>query len=211
MKNNLLKKYLLPACILMITVFSPVNLYAQRPELIIPATHEANSVVISPDDKWVVSAGKDGIKVWDNKTGSLLKNLTPGGKNNKRFDEGKVAMTINAGSTTLAMQFADSIFLFDFDKFIITKKIAAVGYRTAMVFSAEGKILYATGRRVEDNGSLIIERINCATGRNELLKNIAVKPDDYVYVKRLDISPDGKTLLLSDPKNTSRCCRKLYN
>ena len=203
MKNNLLKKYLLPACILMITVFSSVNLYAQRPELIIPATHEANSVVISPDDKWVVSAGKDGIKVWDNKTGSLLKNLTPGGKNNKRFDEGKVAMTINAGSTTLAMQFADSIFLFDFDKFIITKKIAAVGYRTAMVFSAEGKTLYATGRRVEDNGSLIIERINCATGRNELLKNIAVNPDDYVYVKRLDISPDGKTLLLSDPKNTS--------
>lgn len=196
----MLDKYLSNAhiFILLIVVFSSVKLYAQRPELIIPATHEANSVVISPDDKWVVSAGNDGIKVWDNKTGSLLKNLTPGGRDNKRFDQGKFAMAIDAHSTTLAMQFADTIFLFDFDKFAITKKIAALGHRTAMVFSEDAKILYATGRRVANNDSLLVEKINCTSGHKELLKNITVKPDDYVSVKRMDISPDGTTLLLGN-------------
>ncbi len=189
--------------VLLVAIFSTLKVFAQRPELIIPATHEANSVVISPDDKWVVSAGNDGIKVWDNKTGSLLKNLTPGGRDTKRFDQGKIAMAIDAGSTTLAMQFADSIFLFDFNKFIITKKIAALGFRSAMVFSADGKTLFTTGRRVADNDSLLIEKINCNTGVKELLKNITVKPDDYVSVKSLDISPDGSTLLLSNPWNTS--------
>ena len=72
--------------------FFSVSVKAQRPELIIPATHIANSVVISPDDKWMASAGKDGIKIWENKTGHLLKNLTPGGKDNNRFDDGKIAM-----------------------------------------------------------------------------------------------------------------------
>ena len=201
MLNNYLVKT--TTLFLFLIVLASSKLCAQRPELIIPATHEANSVVISPDDKWVVSAGKDGIKIWDNKTGSLLKNLTPGGNNNRRFNEGKVAMTINASSTTLAMQFADSIFLFDFDKFIITQKIAALGYRTVMVFSADGKILYTAGRRVADNDSLIIEKINCTAGRNELLKNITVKPDDFFHVKIFDISPDGSTLLISNPWNTS--------
>ncbi len=190
-------------CCLLFIIFFNGKLRAQRPELIIPATHEANAVVISPDDKWVISAAKDGIKIWDNKTGSLLKNLTPGGKDNKRFDDGKIAMAVDAGSTTLAMQFADSIYLFDFDKFTIIKKIAARGFRTAMVFAPDGKTLFAAGRRIAFNDSLLIEKINCATGKNELLKNIIVVPDDYYEVKRLDISPDGGTLLIASPYDAS--------
>ncbi len=190
-------------CCLLFAIFFNVKVIAQRPELIIPATHQANAVVISPDDKWTVSAGKDGIKIWDNSTKSLLKNLTPGGKDNKRFDDGKLALTIDPQSTTLAMQLADSIYLFDFDKFIITKKIAAKGCRTAMVFAPDGKTLFAAGRRVAYNDSLLIEKINCSTGRNELLKNITVTPDDYYEVKRLDISPDGSALLVSSPYLTS--------
>ena len=74
-----MKKYLgssfISVCVLSILVMLfPEILKAQRPELIIPATHSANSVIISPDDKWLVSAGSEGIKIWENKTGSLIKN-----------------------------------------------------------------------------------------------------------------------------------------
>jgi WD40 repeat protein len=123
--------------ILLLASVMPGKLLAQRPELIIPATHSAKSVIISPDDKWLVSAGGEGLKIWDNKTGSLLKNLAPGRKSNVRFNAGNINMAIDNASRLLAMQIEDTIYFFDFDKFTITNRVKVNGIRTAMVFSVD--------------------------------------------------------------------------
>lgn len=123
----------------------PVKLMAQRPELIIPATHVARSVIISPDDKWLVSVGDEGLKIWDNKTGSLLKNLSPGRRNNDRFGSGRINMAIDNASRLLAIQIEDTIYFFDFDKFTITNSVKVNGRRTAMVFSQDGTELFTGG------------------------------------------------------------------
>ena len=205
MNKRLPNKCRFPAeiIILLFIIFFPTRILAQRPELIIPATHSAYSVVISPDGKWVVSAGRDGLKIWDNKTGSLIKNLAPGSRDNQRFDGGKIVMTIDNGSKSLAMQIADTVYLFDFEKFAVINKIKVRGFRTAMIFSADANTLYAAGRYSYDNDSVIVEKINCTTGKNELIKNITVKKEDYYQAKKLSISPDGSVLMISDKVNAS--------
>ncbi|MBL0359270.1 MAG: hypothetical protein IPP72_21455 [Chitinophagaceae bacterium] len=120
---------------LLVMFLLPVKLLAQRPELIIPATHSAHTVVMSPDEKWLVSAGGEGMKIWDNKTGSLLKNLAPGGKDLSRFYGGYIIMAFDNASRSLAMQVEDTIYIFDFERFAISNRIKVDGKRTAMVFS----------------------------------------------------------------------------
>ncbi len=203
MKQHFNCKSFTPLFVLLLAFIMPVKLLAQRPELIIPATHEANSVVISPDEKWLVSVGMDGIKIWDNKTGNLLKNLRPGGVDNKRFNDGNISMAIDNNSAFLAMQFADTIFLFSFEKFELVNKASAKGYRSAMIFSADGKTLYTGGTYQVDDNNLVIEKMNCITGKNELLKNIPVTIDNDYKIKKLSISPDDKVLLLSNQWNSS--------
>ena len=56
-------------------LFFTIKTFAQAPELILPTTHYAMSVVISADDKWLVSAGEGEVKIWNNETGQLIKNL----------------------------------------------------------------------------------------------------------------------------------------
>jgi WD40 repeat protein len=176
----------------------PAKLMAQRPELIIPATHSANSVVISPDDKWLVSAGGEGIKIWENKTGSLIKNLTPGGKDNARFANGKICMAFDDASRLLAFQIADTIYIFDFDQFGITTKIKVNGDRTAAVFSKDGKTLYTGGRYTEDWDNIVVEKINLGTGSIELLQKINIKTPATHEVTKLYISPAVNELLIYD-------------
>ena len=188
---------------LLLAFVMPTKLLAQRPELIIPATHIANSVVISPDDKWMASAGKDGIKIWENKTGRLLKNLTPGGKDNKRFDDGKIAMAFNNTSRYLAFQLSDTVFIFDFDQFMLVKKIRAEGYRTALVFSNKSDYLFAGGRLSFEDAGVILERINFLSGQSNLLKSFPTILSDYYKVDALSISPDDKTLMITSRWNTS--------
>ena len=155
-----MKKYLLIIISFLTLLALPFLAAAQRPELIIPATHSAGSVIISPDDKWLVSAGNEGIKIWDNKTGSLLKNLAPGRKSLERFKGGCIYMAMDAASRLLAMEIEDSIFIFDFDRFQLTSAIKIRGQRTAMLFTADGKSLYTAGTNAEEYDTYLLEKIN---------------------------------------------------
>jgi hypothetical protein len=195
-----MKKHL---CRLLITVLFivmclPKVLQAQRPELIIPATHSAFSAVISPDEKWLASAGAGGIKIWDNKTNRLIKNLAPGSKDNNRFDGGRINMAIDNASNVLAMQVVDTIYFFDFDKFTITGKIKVNGKRTAFVF-ADNKTLYAAGYYEGDEDNYVIEKINIdnAAAATLLLK-CEVKTMATHNINKLSISANGNELLIYD-------------
>lgn len=176
----------------------PAMLFAQRPELIIPATHSAKSVIISPDDKWLVSAGGEGLKIWDNKTGSLLKNLAPGRKSNARFNNGSINMAIDNASRLLAMQIEDTIYFFDFDKFDITNRIKANGKRTAMVFSAGGTELFVGGVNGDKIDTYVFEKIGLKTGKTTFLQKIDIVTPATHELTRLSISPDGTDLLAYD-------------
>jgi WD40 repeat protein len=184
--------------ILLLAVLLPFVSKAQRPELIIPATHSAKSVIISPDDKWLVSAGGEGLKIWDNKTGSLLKNLSPGRKNNERFDAGRINMAIDNASRLLAMQIEDTIYIFDFEKFELTNRVKVNGKRTAMVFSVNGTELYAGGINGENYDTYILEKIELSNGNTTFLQKIDIVTQATHEITKLSLSPDGKELLLYD-------------
>jgi hypothetical protein len=184
--------------ILLLAAFVPGKLLAQRPELIIPATHSAKSVIISPDDKWLVSAGGEGLKIWDNKTGSLLKNLAPGRKNNVRFDQGRINMAIDNASRLLAMQIEDTIYFFDFDKFTITNSVKVKGKRTAMVFSADGTELFIGGINGEIYDTYLFEKITVASAKIIFLQRIDIVTQATHEITKLSVSPDGKDLLVYD-------------
>ena len=184
--------------LVIISFVLPNQLLAQRPELIIPATHSAKSVIISPDDKWLVSAGGEGLKIWDNKTGSLLKNLAPGRKSNARFNNGMIDMAIDKGSRLLTMQIEDTIYFFDFDKFEITKSIKANGTRTAMVFSQDGNELFVGGTNGDKIDTYVFEKIGLNTGKTTFLQKIDIVTQATHELTKLSISPDGKDLLAYD-------------
>jgi len=184
--------------ILLLVIIFPEKIFAQRPELIIPATHAANSVVISPDDKWLVSAGDEGIKIWENKTGSLIKNLAPGSKDNQRFNMGHICMAINDASSLLTFQIADTIYFFDFGKFVFSHKIKVNGKRTAMVFSADSKILYTGGAYDNDGSNFIVEKINVTEGGSGLIQKINIITPATHEITKLSISPAGTELLIYD-------------
>jgi WD40 repeat protein len=178
--------------------FSTQSALAQRPELIIPATHSAHSVIISPDDKWLVSAGSEGLKIWDNKTGNLLKNLAPGRKNNDRFNAGSINMAIDNASSLLAMQVEDTLYFFDFDKFELVKRVKVDGKRTAMIFSKDGAELITAGTNGEEYDTYVVEKINVANGAKSVMQKIVVKTLATHEIASMSLSPDGNELLLYD-------------
>lgn len=188
-KSN--RKNLCPAIVtlaIFLLFLSPV-VHAQRPELIIPATHQASSLVISGDEKWLVSAGADGIKIWEKASGSLIKNLHPGGQDNLRFNSGKITMCIDKGSTLLAMQVADTIYVFDFNKFIIQQKIKATAGNTAMVFSADGKTLFAAGESFNAKDDYLFQKINIIDNSQEEILKINIKTLASHSIDHLVVNP----------------------
>ncbi len=184
--------------LLLLLIMCSVTTKAQKPELIIPATHLANAVVISPDDKWLVSAGGEGLKIWDNKSGSLLKNLAPGRKSNDRFNAGRINMAFDNASRLLAMQIEDTIYFFDFDKFAIINQVKVNGRRTAMVFSKDGTDLYIGGTNGENYDTYMLEKIGIGNGKTSFLQKIEVVTQATHEITKLSISPEGKELLIYD-------------
>ena len=201
-KKNLFRKgrmlEMISYMMVMIQLFCSAEAIAQRPELIIPATHVAATVLVSPDDKWLVSAGYDGVKIWDNKTRSLMKNLSPGGTDVSRFNNGKIAMAINNSSSMLAMQFADSLFVFSFDHFSISNRIYTGALKTAIAFSADGRSVFTAGTKPGDEHNFPIEQINLSSGATILLKTITISTVATHEIDRLFNSPSGNELLVYD-------------
>ena len=108
------------ALILFLSFFTKT--FAQTPELIFPATHYAGSVAISPDDKWLVSVSGNEVKIWDNETTRLIKNIKFAVNFDGPINETGV-IAISPDSKTVAFQNSDSLFLFNFDKFEFERKL----------------------------------------------------------------------------------------
>ncbi|MFM2363502.1 MAG: hypothetical protein RLZZ316_2404 [Bacteroidota bacterium] len=202
MKKELTQKRLINnEAYFFITVFFflwSVQVNAQRPELIIPATHSARSVIISPDEKWLASAAEDGIKLWDYKTGNLIKNLAPGSNNNERFNNGRITMAIDGSSKQLAMYVADTLYLFNLEAFQYTHQIALKGDRTAFTFSKEGSVIYAGGEYPEDYDNRILEKIDLHTGNVTLLQTFYLKTPATHQLTKLILKPDEKEMMVYD-------------
>ena len=197
--NSIFKTASIARLIILIAIgfVLPNQLLAQRPELIIPATHQAGNVVISPDEKWLVSAGR-GIKIWDNKTNKLLKNLEPGSKDNNRYNDG-VAMAFNPQSNMLAMQVADTMYFFDFNKFAIINKVKISTKITSIVFDAEGKNVFIAGYKENGGDYNFIEKINSTNNLPvDAFCTLNIKTLASHYLDNLSISKNGKELMVYD-------------
>ena len=140
--------------ILLSFLFFTIKTFAQAPELILPTTHYAMSVVISTDDKWLVSAGEGEVKIWNNETGQLIKNLKFGNSDgfyvatNSNGSEisgvlnmistgDAVIMAISPDNKTLAMASKDSLAFFSLDRFVFGKKISISDPIKALTFSTD--------------------------------------------------------------------------
>ncbi|MEN9571561.1 MAG: hypothetical protein RL172_2792 [Bacteroidota bacterium] len=176
----------------------PVKLLAQKPSLIIPATHSARSVIISPNDQWLISAGHDGFKIWDNKKGALLKNFAPGNKNTGRFNNGAIAMAIDDNSRYTAMQVEDTLYIFDLDEFEIAKRIKLDVVIQSMCFSANAQVLFIAGIQAESIDVYQVQQVQWAQAAISSVQQIAIKTLATHEASRLCLSPDDKQLLLYD-------------
>ena len=179
-----------------VCLFSPTNTFAQRPELIIPATHVARSVLVSPNDKWVISAGADGIKIWENVNKKLLKNLKPGSNNNLRFNEGKIAMAIDKNSEDIAMQIEDTVYIFNLKSFLFTHKAKVEAEATAMVFTND--YLFTAGFYDKAKENFVIEKINRSTFLPQPLQKINIVTYATHEATSLSLNATGSQLLLYD-------------
>ncbi len=191
-----MKKIFLGASLAALCLLQCLQIKAQRPELMIPATHEARSVKYSPNGRWLVSAGKDGLKLWDVATKTLLKNIQPGSKENFRFGSGKMAIAFNSNNENFAFQVEDSIYIFNLDKYAITDKYKVKGTATVMLLS--GDILYSAGRYENEYENIIVEKTTIGTNNPTVLARLETGTAATTEANMLCLSPDKKTLLLYD-------------
>ena len=169
------------------------QLFAQTPELIFPATHSAGTVVISADDTWLVSASGNTIKIWDNATAHLLKNIEL-----LRIENTSAQLAISPDSKMLSIQYNDSLYLFNLDNFVFQKRIKLADPMNAFVFSPDGKILYCAGHVKEKYDDMLIYKINIADGTALLLQKYKTKTLATHYINHLSVSADGAQVLSYD-------------
>ncbi len=109
-----MKQLLFFACLF----FSAV-LNAQSPQLIVPAGHGDQVYLIkySADGKYLfsVGTGAKGVKVWDTKTGNLLKNLA--------VENFPTCMQVSSDSKTLIVGTKYGIYFFEFPSFKLLRKL----------------------------------------------------------------------------------------
>lgn len=127
-------KYFITACCL----FLSVSLFAQAPELIVPAGHgdQVYLTKFSTDGNFLfsVGTGAKAVKVWDTKNGRLLKNLAVG-----NFP---TSLQSTADSRQLIVTTKTEIYLYDFPSLKLTHKIAH-GAADAVAGNNSLYVLYA--------------------------------------------------------------------
>ncbi|MEO5942693.1 MAG: caspase family protein [Ferruginibacter sp.] len=191
-----MKKIFLGGSLAAICLLHCLQIKAQRPELMIPATHAASSVQYSPDGKWLVSEGVDGIKIWDVQTKTLLKNLQPGSRKNDRFGDGRLPIAFNSNNKNFVFQVEDTLYIFDMDKFAITNKYEVNGKRTALLLDENN--LFAAGRYKDETADIVLEKTIIGSGKPALLKRLTYTRDYFNEASAMCLSPDKNTLLLYD-------------
>ena len=173
------------------------------PELIFPATHFANSVAISPDGKWVISVQGNEVKIWENESTRLIKNIKFSKNVNGPVNETGV-LAISPNSQIVALQNADSLYFFNLDKFDFDKKVKLAQPIHEMVFTADSKTLYCGGHNSEKYEDYFILKINIADVSTSTIQKYAFKTPASHEINHMSISPDGNTLLVYDAVMGSR-------
>ena len=192
-----------PILTLFLSVLFLSKASAQTPELIFPATHYAGSVAISPDEKWVVSVQANEVKIWENATTRLIKNI-----NFSKNVDGPVNETgilaISPNSKIVALQNADTLYFFNLDKFDFDRKIKINQSAQEMVFAADSKTLYCGGHFTDKFDDFFLQKINVADGSNSIFQKYSIKTPASHEINRMSLSPDGNFLLIYDAVMGSR-------
>jgi WD40 repeat protein len=179
--------------------------FAQTPELMFPATHQATSVVFSPDDKWVISTDENMLKIWDNESGRLMKNIVFNDKNSDAYYGPNIIMTVSPDSKLLAIKRNDSLYFFNFDHFSFEKKVPLKDHVEQFTFSLDSKTLYCAGKEYGKENDILIHKVSVADGVVTILQKYLIKIEGMRHtIRKLTISPDGSQLLVYDAGIGSR-------
>lgn len=170
----------------------------EAPALIFPARHYADNVVFTHDEKYLITAGASEIKIWENETRRLLKNImfpTYTGGRQLNFEH---ILTVSSDNQWLAFQNADTLYLYNLNRFVLTQKIKLAHTLGTLIFSADGKTLYGGGRETAQYDNLFVQKITLATGISSTIYAYTVKTMATHAINRLSLSLDEQQLLLYD-------------
>ena len=168
------------------------------PALIFPARHYADNVIFTHDEKYLITAGASEIKVWENETRRLLKNIIlPPYTGDKQLNFEHL-LTVSPDNQWLAFQNTDTLYLYDLNRFALVRKIKLANNLGTLVFTADGKTIYAGGREAEQYDHLFVQKFVLATGISSTIYAYTVKTLATHAINHLSLRPDGQNLLLYD-------------
>ncbi|HUN04596.1 MAG TPA: hypothetical protein PLS00_17230, partial [Niabella sp.] len=168
-------------------------LEAQTPELIIPESHDAYAISITPDNKWMITLGHDAVKIWDYASGRLLKNLQTGIKS---IDPLENITYIASNNENAAFKIKDTLYIFNFGSFTISAKAVLKTNITALAFSPDGSSVFLAGND-EDYKNINIFSYQLVKKTFEKFADIAFTSDRSFSANTISFSPDGARVMIA--------------
>ncbi|MEP7317745.1 MAG: caspase family protein, partial [Panacibacter sp.] len=166
---------------LFILLFFAVHLSAQTPELIVPAGHgdQVYLTKFSADGKYLfsVGTGAKGIKIWDTKTGRLLKNLL--------VNDFPTAMQLSGDGKVLVIATKKEVYFYAFPSFKLLHKTTH-GAQDAIARGNNIYLLYS-----ENINGFKVTTIDMATFREKVLYE-----DINANADLISLSPNGDELFI---------------
>jgi len=168
--------------ILFLCLFIGTSVYAQTPELIVPAGHgdQVYLTKFSADGKYLfsVGTGSKGIKIWDTKSGRLLKNLV--------VNNFPTAMQLTGDGKVLVTATKKEVYFYAFPSFKLLHKTDH-GAQDAI---AGGNNLYLLNS--ENINGFKVTAIDITTFREKILYE-----DVNGNAEIMSLSPNGESLFLA--------------
>ncbi len=112
-----MKSLFSPICIAVLMCFC-TTVFSQQPQLIIPESHPAQAVSISPNREWMVSISGKTIQLWNYQLGKLIINIRITDKNTEPWGGSKPIATNNRFAI---FPIDDSMYFLNFGKLEIVK------------------------------------------------------------------------------------------
>lgn len=168
--------------ILFLCLLIGTSVFAQTPELIVPAGHgdQVYLTKFSADGKYLfsVGTGSKGIKIWDTKSGRLLKNLV--------VDNFPTAMQLTGDGKVLMIATKKEVYFYAFPSFKLLHKTDH-GAQDAV---AGGNNLYLLN--AENINGFKVTAIDITTFREKILYD-----DANGNAEIMSLSPNGESLFLA--------------
>ena len=117
-------------------------------------------MVFTHNEKLLISDGGSEIKIWENASGRLLKNIPyPPDKAGKDVSNTEL-LAVSPDDKTLVFQYVDTLYFYNLEKFGVEKKYKLANPWTTLVFTPDGKTIYGGGQEMENYDHFFIQK-NC--------------------------------------------------